>query len=135
MSQQLSISQSPNCNNTLSFSFTSSKPNFVSISIDSNIGFLNVEGAALADQNFYALTLQAQADAKSVDCNFNVEISDPCKRAIFPVDSPITDMVLIRDFESEKTQTFWVNTDIETNHSLVCSFVASLVNPPSYVTL
>ena len=44
-------------------------------------------------------------------------------------------MVIIRNFESTKTQTVSVTTDIETNYGLVCNFVANLYRPPIYVSI
>ena len=44
-------------------------------------------------------------------------------------------MVIIRNFDSTKTQTVSVTTDIETNYGLVCNFVPTLSSPPSYVSI
>ena len=44
-------------------------------------------------------------------------------------------MSIIRDFDSTKTQTFTVTTDVQTSYSLVCNIVASLVSPPAYVSI
>ena len=44
-------------------------------------------------------------------------------------------MVLIRDFDPTLTQTFTIVTDIEQNYGLVCAYVASLVAPPTFVSL
>jgi hypothetical protein len=64
-----------------------------------------------------------------------VEISDPCKRAIFEANSPLMSMDLVRNFDADKTQIIVAKTDIETNYGLICSFTAELVNPPTFVTL
>ena len=76
-------------------------------------------------------------DAATVDTSFQVEVSDPCKRAILQpaTPSPFANMVLIRDFDTTKTQTVSITTDILTNHSLVCNLAASLVSPPTYVSI
>jgi hypothetical protein len=91
----------------------------------------------LSDKNVYALTLRALVDSQTVDANFQFEIADPCKRAIFQAvsPSPLANMVVIRNFDFTKTQTVSVTTDIETNYGLVCNFVASLSSPPSYVSI
>ena len=44
-------------------------------------------------------------------------------------------MVVIRNFDSTKTQTVSVTTDIETNYGLLCNFVASLSSPPIYMSI
>ena len=44
-------------------------------------------------------------------------------------------MVVIRNFDSTKTQTVSVTTDIETNYGLLCNFVASLSSPPIYTSI
>jgi hypothetical protein len=60
------------------------------------------------------MALRAQVDSQDINVSFTVEISDPCMRAVFQeaTPSPIADMVLIRDFDTMKTQTFSVTTDI-----------------------
>jgi hypothetical protein len=50
-----------------------------------------------------------------------VEISDPCKRAIFEANSPLMSMDLVRNFDADKTQIIVAKTDIETNYGLICS--------------
>lgn len=54
-------------------------------------------------------------DATSVDKTFAVDISDPCKRAIFQpaTPSPLADMAFILDFDTaDMTQLFTIKTDI-----------------------
>jgi len=91
----------------------------------------------LADQGVYPLTLQASVDAQTITGAFQVEISDPCKRAVFAVStSPaLAPMVLIRDFDSAKTQSFKVTTDVEATYGLICNYVASLTPTWTYVSL
>lgn len=81
--------------------------------------------------------MTAIADSVVVDKTFDVEIADPCKRAILPAEtpSPLTSMTLIRDFDTTKTQTFNIKTDVETsNPSILCPLACNLVTPPTYVT-
>jgi len=91
----------------------------------------------LANQGVYPLTLQASVDAQTITGAFQVEISDPCKRAVFEVSTTpaLAPMVLIRDFDSAKTQSFKVTTDVEATYGLICNYVASLTPTWTYVSL
>jgi hypothetical protein len=76
----------------------------VLVQANGNTVSVSVLGATLAHTNVYPLTLRAFVDSQSVDTTiFQVEISDPCKRAVFNANSPLADMILIRDFDSTKT--------------------------------
>lgn len=44
-------------------------------------------------------------------------------------------MVVVRYYDTTKTQTVSVTTDILTNYSLVCNLAATLISPPIYVSL
>ena len=88
---------------------------------NSDTATVKVEGALLAHTNVYPLVLRAQADGKSADANISGEISDPCKRASFAANSPLTSMDLVRNFDADKTQIIVAKTDIETNYGLICS--------------
>jgi hypothetical protein len=78
------ISQTPNCGNPQTFTFVSAPPLFVSITnILVNAGSIQANGAVLSDKNVYVLTLRAQVGSQTVNANFQVEVSDPCKRAVF----------------------------------------------------
>jgi len=107
------------------------------VNIATNSGSIQATGATLSDKNIYTLTLRAMVDAATVDATFQVEVSDPCKRAILQpaTPSPFANMVLIRDFDTTKTQTVSITTDILTSYSLVCNLAASLVSPPTYVSI
>jgi hypothetical protein len=108
-------SQTPNCGHAVTFSIPGTIPSFVSLqNLQLEEGKVTVLGAILADQNVYSLTLQAAVDAQTITAPFTVEISDPCKRAVFqnPTTSPIADMILIRDFDTTVQQTFSITTDV-----------------------
>lgn len=100
-------------------------------------GNVQANGAVLANQGVYPLTLRASVDLQTIDANFQVEISDPCKRAVFEATtSPaLANVVLIRDFDPVATQAFVVKTDVETSYSLVCNYVATLTQTWTYVSL
>jgi hypothetical protein len=107
------------------------------VNIATNSGSVQATGATLSDKNIYTMTLRAAVDSATVDATFQVEVSDPCKRAILQptTPSPFANMVLIRDFDTTKTQTVSITTDIQSSYSLVCNLAASLINPPSYVSI
>ena len=107
--------RTPDCLNPVTFTFVAAPPAFVSLTgLAATLGNVQVNGAVLANQGVYPLTLRAAVDLQVTDAPFSVEISDPCKRSIFqPVTpSPITNMVLIRDFDPTLTQTFTITTDV-----------------------
>jgi hypothetical protein len=109
------VVRTPDCLNTVIFTFVAAPPVFVSLTgLAATLGNVQVNGALLADQGLYPLTLRAAVDLQAIDAPFTVEISDPCKRAIFqPVTpSPIANMVVIRDFDPTLTQTFIIVTDV-----------------------
>jgi hypothetical protein len=110
-----------------------SKPSFVNLQnvLDSS-GEIKVDGALLADQNVYPLTLQAVVDSKTIATPFTVTISDPCKRAVFENSPSPINMVFIRDFDPTQTQTFTIKTDVEVAYSLVCAYTATLLTPTAY---
>ena len=83
------------------------------------------------------MTLQATVDAQTITAIFNVEVSDPCKRAVFePATNPaLASMILIRDFDSQITQSFVVQTDIEKVYGPVCNYVATLTPTWNYVSI
>ena len=78
------IIQTPNCGNPQIFTFVSDPLSFVSITnIQPNAGSIMADGAVLSDKNVYALRLRAQVDSQTINADFQVEVSDPCKRAVF----------------------------------------------------
>jgi len=97
---------------------------------------VSINGAVLADMGTFMNTIEASVDGVAASASFQVDILDPCRRAIFQTKAaPISDMLLIRDFDTILTQTFSVLTDIELYYGIHCDYVASLVTSPSYVTL
>lgn len=109
------VIRTPNCLNTVTFTFVAVPPAFVTLTgLAATLGNVQVNGAVLADQGVYPLTLRAAVDLQVTNAPFTVEISDPCKRTIFqPITpSPIANMVLIRDFDPTLTQTFTITSDV-----------------------
>jgi len=132
-------SQSPSCGHTVTFTFVSVPPAFVTFqNLAPAQGDIKVNGATLASQGLHSITIRASVDATSVDKTFTVEISDPCKRAIFQpsTPSPLADMSFMLDFDTaDLTQLFAINTDIKISHSIVCAYNTNLVAPPVFASL
>lgn len=82
------------------------------------------------------MTLRAVVDAQTIDVNFSVEISDPCKRAVINAAAtpPLVPMTATRFFDTTVTQTYTIDTDLTTN-GISCTLTCSLVSPPAYVSL
>lgn len=85
----------------------------------------------------YPLMLRAEVDGLQKDVAFKVTISDPCNRAILQPSSPLplVNQVLIRNFDTTKTQTVTVSSDLEQTYGIQCAFSASLVSPPAWATI
>jgi len=132
------VAQSPACGHTTTFAYLGTPPSFVSLANQAAIQVdVQVFGALLSHKNVYPLTLRATINGLTADAAFNLDIADPCRRAVFqPIsDAPISDMTLIRDFDSILTQTFVIKTDIEINYSLLCAYTVSPWLPPAYFSL
>jgi len=65
-------------------------------------GSTKANGVLLSDKGIYPMTLQATVDVQTTTANFNVEVSDPCKRAVFAAatNPALAGMTLIRDFDT-----------------------------------
>jgi hypothetical protein len=75
--------QSPNCGNPVSFTWVSAPPSFISLTgILSFSGAVQATGATLSNLGVNSLTLRATVDGKTKDAIFNVEVANPCRRAI-----------------------------------------------------
>jgi len=131
-------SQVPACGHAVTFVLVSGNPSFVSLtSLMPFTGSVTVSGTTLSNLGIYPVTLRASVDGQVTNVSFNVEIADPCRRAVFqPVaPSPIANMILIRTFDSIKTQMFSISTDILTSFGVSCAYSVALVTPPGYVSL
>jgi archaellum component FlaG (FlaF/FlaG flagellin family) len=93
-----------------------------------------VSGATLNEDGIYTLTLSAQVDGLQADSQFNIYISDPCMYATF-MPTTLPSLTLIRNFDTTVSASFWVQTDVEQNFSVLCNFVATLVTPSLYASV
>jgi hypothetical protein len=97
---------------------------------------VQVNGVTPLDKGIYPVTITASVDGQITSASFNVIIKDPCARATFPpTPFPLTNMILIEDFDSTISQIMLLKTDIEIMYGTVCAWTASLVNPPPYMSL
>ena len=82
------------------------------------------------------MTLRAVVDLQTIDVNFTVEISDPCKRAVINAAAtpPLVPMTATRFFDTTVTQTVTLETDLA-SFGVNCSLTCSLVSPPAFVYL
>jgi len=92
--------QFPNCGHTIAYAWVTAPPAFVTK--DYSTKKVAVGGVDITKQGIYNLTLRATVDSKYVDASFTVEISDPCKRAVFQATttSPLTKMNFILDYNT-----------------------------------
>lgn len=78
------VAQSPACSHLTTFTLLANPTTFVSLQ---NAGAIQTDvqvfGVVLADKGIYPFTMRASVDGLTFDTVFNVEIADPCRRAIF----------------------------------------------------
>lgn len=131
-------SQIPNCGRAVTFVLVSGSPSFVSLTnLMAFTGSIMVNGVTLSNLGNHPVTQRASVDGQVTNVSFNIEIADPCRRAVFQsvTPSPLTNMILIRTFDTTKTQTFSISTDILTSFGVSCAYSVALVTPPIYVSL